>query len=800
MGDSLPAPLESHRERLRRRPALSCEHCRLRKVRCDRDSPCGNCARINISCTYAARSAPPGQQTGGPSRRLPLQPIATPPTPTAPTEEAATQPLSGAPRMACSCASRCNCKRVTTGISVLRIANLIEADDGARSGTRSEWRPQTLRPIAPAASPATAAETLVERMQRLERQLAAARGTPGRGPDVAMEMPPPIEAHEDWSAGASRPPVGRPGGSRTRLSSPGSWVDGTNVFPALADVLHHSRLIHARFEKCKSLIHAVTSQRVPPSLPAGMGEIGNQLPPRSVANELVDNYFRTWESVYRVLHINTFQMQYEQHWRSTHSSNNKSFVVLMQLVMAVGACFSDASRYDSTMRSMATRWVYEADFWLAAPSGNARSMIMQNLQIMCLSLLARQTVGVGGRPIWASSGALLQTAMCMGLHRDPGHLVRNPDARETGAPWAITSGLQIEMRRRLWWTILEMALQASVDVGGPLLLSMRDFDTLPPAHVDDNDLTNDSSPIVVTEQSGVFTQMSVPLALQRSFATRLEIARAVSGLRSGDIAYDEVLRLSSELTAECHVLRQRLASLLRDNGGSGASRGGGVSDFQLRIVEMLTHRFFFALHMPLLTMSSRRNPRHPFSRKTCLDTALKVCGLAARPHSWGNKDFSSLMDAGYGSHRKILLQGTIMIALELIARYEDGTATGEGDAELRTHLEAGLARRVRQIRAGGANIEGYVFDKAVLVQIDALDAAYDGDRFRYYICRDMLAGIEEGYQMMKEYASSIPGLSLPVDVDDGGQGQGQGRARDDDYPLDNDDLVSELLSLPRRTS
>jgi hypothetical protein len=37
----------------RRRPALSCVECRSRKVRCDREKPCGACTRIrSTTCTY----------------------------------------------------------------------------------------------------------------------------------------------------------------------------------------------------------------------------------------------------------------------------------------------------------------------------------------------------------------------------------------------------------------------------------------------------------------------------------------------------------------------------------------------------------------------------------------------------------------------------------------------------------------------------------------------------------------------------------------------------------------------------
>lgn len=46
-------------EKKRRRPALSCEQCRRRKIRCDRSLPCVNCVKSKISpCTYAPTHVP----------------------------------------------------------------------------------------------------------------------------------------------------------------------------------------------------------------------------------------------------------------------------------------------------------------------------------------------------------------------------------------------------------------------------------------------------------------------------------------------------------------------------------------------------------------------------------------------------------------------------------------------------------------------------------------------------------------------------------------------------------------------
>lgn len=45
--------------RRRRRPALSCLECRRRKIKCDRDEPCGHCTTSKLRCTYRVFGSEP---------------------------------------------------------------------------------------------------------------------------------------------------------------------------------------------------------------------------------------------------------------------------------------------------------------------------------------------------------------------------------------------------------------------------------------------------------------------------------------------------------------------------------------------------------------------------------------------------------------------------------------------------------------------------------------------------------------------------------------------------------------------
>jgi Fungal Zn(2)-Cys(6) binuclear cluster domain len=50
----LPSSAPAPRPKLR-----SCVVCRSRKVRCDKQSPCSNCRRANIACTFPSTDRPP---------------------------------------------------------------------------------------------------------------------------------------------------------------------------------------------------------------------------------------------------------------------------------------------------------------------------------------------------------------------------------------------------------------------------------------------------------------------------------------------------------------------------------------------------------------------------------------------------------------------------------------------------------------------------------------------------------------------------------------------------------------------
>lgn len=452
----------------------------------------------------------------------------------------------------------------------------------------------------------------------------------------------------------------------------------------------------ATVERCKHLARVIKNQRAPP----WPTPLTTELPPRDVCDRLIDCYLQVSESLYRVLHIPSFKREYEALWQPD-ATPSTGFLVQLKLVLAIGATV-----YDDTysLRPDAVRWVYEAQTHLSEPEFKAR-LTIQSLQTHVLLLLARQTANIGGSLVWMSAGELLRTAMFMGLHKDP--------ERGFGA-----SRLGKEVRRRLWNTVLEVALQASMDSGGPPLLSMADFDTLPPADIPDESLLDESAAVTATAAGP--SETSVARAFRETFPVRLAIARYLNDLRSLG-TYEEALRLDKELRASRQGLSRALESIRRQDSA-------GRLDTASRLAGVILASYVSALHMPFLS-AAFSEPAHAYSRIALLENSLRLwpavhpgSATAARP-SPAPETWRRLSVCNYRVFHVAVKQACVAIALELRAQLRDdlgvvGAGTFRGD--LLDVLREVKAWVFESLGAGETNIKGYIWTALVVAYVEGL--------------------------------------------------------------------------------
>lgn len=478
-------------------------------------------------------------------------------------------------------------------------------------------------------------------------------------------------------------------------------------------------------ERCKSLARIIKARRAPP----WPSTITPDLPSKEVADALVDCYLRTSEAIYRVLHVPTFRRDYEALWLS-NTGPNTAFLVQLKLVLAIGAVTYDEQ---FSLRSSTVRWIHEALTWISEPKFKSR-LDIQSLQTNLLLLLAQERVGAGGDSIWVSVGALLRKAVFLGLHRDPAHLPK-------GTVFAA------EMRRRLWNTILEVALQSSLTSGAPPFISLDDFDAAPPRNFDDEQLMT-SDPVPKPEAN--FTQASIAIALRKTFPQRLAVAKFLNDLASAG-KYEETLRLDAELRAAFRDLGRTLQVF--SSSGSQLS----PSRFEIRLLDFEMHRYLSSLHAPYFGPALHETA-YAFSRKVVVESSLKIwrvaypssCPTSATDAIPSDRDdLAQLTVCSSGFHATVTINAALLIAVELRAQLteEESLVPVPLRPDLLSVLDDAKVWCLRGIEAGETNVKGYLLMSVVAAQIEG---------FRRGLGRDAAT------ELLVKAAENVEGVCLPI--------------------------------------
>jgi hypothetical protein len=464
--------------------------------------------------------------------------------------------------------------------------------------------------------------------------------------------------------------------------------------------------IREALEKCKAMARAAKAQR--PTKYHMNPNFKDYIPPREISDKLVGHYLRTAESMYRILHIPSFKQEYESYWVDPQKASTLTVVQIL-LVMAIGTCFHQEEGNDE-LRSEAHQWVYSAQSWILGPFEKGR-LNMSGIQLHCLLLLARQTCAVGGDLTWIAAGTALRTAFSMGFHRDPKHFPK-------------IGIFQAEMRRRIWATVMEMIVQTSLDTGMPPLITFHDFDTEPPANIDDEEISPETTVMPKSKPMNTYTRTSIQIILLKSLHTRLEISQRINDFRT-EPTYEEIIRLGQEITKSCNEAGRLVSSYPATSARPTA--------LQRNLLDVLIRRYLLNVHR-LFAARSRADPRYYYSRKVCLDAALTIFFLSGAEDLPSNSppgaidDQTRLKIVGGGFFKEFSAHAAVIIITELIMQLEEDLASGLPPSLASKAAREPMHRCVREtidlaaerIKHGENNAKGHLFFCAAGAQIEAM--------------------------------------------------------------------------------
>jgi hypothetical protein len=478
-------------------------------------------------------------------------------------------------------------------------------------------------------------------------------------------------------------------------------------------------------KKCKEMARVVKAER--PLNSYTLPDFKSHMPSRETADRLVQIYFGTFESTYRILHRGFFYREYEQYWKDPMAAKD-SFTLKLLLVLAIGTAFYDDAASGNALRSLAPQWIYAAQAWLSAPHQKARLNLV-GLEVQCLLILARQSHSLENDFLWTSVGTLMRNAMSMGFHRDPSHFPK-------------ISVFHAEIRRRMWATIIELATQSSLDCGMPPMFSYYEFDCEPPSNHDDSDIDEQTKVYPPRKPDSVLTDNSIQITLLRSLPTRLEISRMLNDFRSIP-PYDKVITLTSELSSHIRAHSPFYHPSQHSNRRFTASAKN--------LLELFTQRFLLALHHRFASQA-KTDPRFYYSRKMAVDASMAMFSRPSTLDADPAEEFTRTRLLSGGFFHESVSRASAAIALELINQINEDTFPGSTVGKvarkpLHDMLEGLVEVVKRRIEFGyETNVKPCLFISMVMAQTVAME---EGGDVREAIVEQAKRAAEEAYVLLR---------------------------------------------------
>lgn len=519
----------------RRRLALSCVDCRRRKVKCDRTYPsCIRCQKggYGDKCVYVPHTGPDaGLPTPEDERRRHSR------SESAATWQEEAQQYEDAAR---------NNERASAHIPSSH-APMTGLPSSTHDTRRIAYQPSSGLP-QPAADHRIA--QLHGRIMELETLVYAAGGKPtSREMNLGLLNPMGPGAHGDrnyysdtYTAAEHDKALLRGQSFKTQYFGPSSTLAILLQFEDLSKFVKEILLALPSLSNAKyamSKLRANEKEAAKQPYNVSIESLVNMVPEREYADKLLYHYLDTIETSLRIIHVPTFLKDYEAYWQSPKDAKPE-FVVQLLVSMSMMCCIAPGGEEgfvgrSSARREMASHWINVAVYWLDIQSQKHVALVNYQLRVQIWLSKAINTIKV--KRFWTDSGALVRWYMSAGLHRDPGVLSGKVNV------------FDCEMRRRLWYTVLELDLQSTIDRGFTPTIGPMDWDTNPPLNIDDEDFDMDSESLPEPKPRGTFTRSSYLAWAAESLPLRLEMISRINSIRNAldhdtIMAYDMKLRQS----------------------------------------------------------------------------------------------------------------------------------------------------------------------------------------------------------------------------------------------------------------
>ncbi|OJD14922.1 hypothetical protein AJ78_04781 [Emergomyces pasteurianus Ep9510] len=420
-------PPRKHPQRRRERPQLSCTTCRKKKLKCDRNLPCENCATRGRgdTCVYA-NPPPPGHS------------------------RAIQHPVN----------------RATMQGRVRHLEKMVMAlarEKSPASGSSQSWS-------TPTEFRSDGGEI---RDYHFGYRFETYASGSTRSENHEDSTIPPIESIE------SAQTLNLPTGGDSRYFDSGHWASILSDIGELKGYFEDQGEYDAS-DSAAEAGHCVTETDLLSGRFARLTqmEILDQVPPKPLADTLISRYLSSDDQPIVLVHGPSFRKQYELFWQDPWSTPitwvSKLFSIMCIALRAYAQSGEqmpesvlDPMQLVDQYRQMAVHCLFAGNYATGPPHA---------VEALILYFFTEYTRNPDMQlPCWLLFGVIIRVAMRKGYHRDPRH---HPGL----------SVFEGELRRRAWTVLFHMDLLTAVDAGMPRMINPLHMDAELPRCILDEDI------------------------------------------------------------------------------------------------------------------------------------------------------------------------------------------------------------------------------------------------------------------------------------------------------------------------
>ncbi|KAK9493379.1 fungal-specific transcription factor domain-containing protein [Lipomyces doorenjongii] len=323
------------------------------------------------------------------------------------------------------------------------------------------------------------------------------------------------------------------------------------------------------------------------------------LPPRVVADQLVNFFFKDWHPIFPVLHAPTFMADYEKVYNASTLLGKEEFLVQLYLIFAI-------SSRQISIANPESHAAYERHWRRLLPTLEHRNSLT-TLQSLVLAQIDMCTAGQYSDMFQYKMKA---TGMALRLGLNRSHRQFNLNL------------LEGEMRLRIFWAVYTLDTFSSSLVGAPAILRDDDVECAYPCDVDDEFLTEKA---FLRSPPGSYTTLSAAIALWKfSRVLSKTLGTLYRCTPSRTKSYISLFELEDEL----EVWRRELSPHLKFEMINGSPRGSSTAlHARAPFLLLIYHYARILIHRPAIATEESKT-RGSASILAMIDSAKSIIWIS----------------------------------------------------------------------------------------------------------------------------------------------------------------------------